>query len=76
MWYFACRYFHLVHSTQLHEDRVRAVLAAAIAVPDDRAASTFEASWKQVELNTRTKVQLYADQIASAKLATSALDEL
>lgn len=55
---------------------VGAVLAAAIAVPDDRAASTFEASWKQVELNTRTKVQLYADQIASAKLATSALDEL
>jgi len=55
---------------------VGAVLAAAIAVPDDRAASTFEAFWEQVELNTRTKVQLYADQIASPKLATSALDEL
>jgi hypothetical protein len=51
---------------------VGAVLAAAIAVPDDKATSQFESFWEQVEMNTRTKVQSYADQIATPKLATNA----
>jgi hypothetical protein len=55
---------------------VGAVLAAAIALPDDKATSQFETFWEQVEMNTRTKVQSYADQIAAPKLATNANDEL
>ena len=62
---------------------VGSVLAAAIAVVPteednhtETTGSTFESFWEQIEVNTRTEIQSYADQIAAPHLVANVQDEL